>query len=183
MASAPIINPKLFTTRLPWVQQRAAVTDGSNTFVAGQFVYITSAALAQVPAAGTLLYGLTLDPSHAATDETYLSIFGENHNPVSANGAQFLINITDSAGTVGAAGSAGGTSQASVTIGTFYPLIYLASPYATIQALNSTASGTAAQNILKVVGFYNTTISPSDGDASADFNGRAIVEILGTALQ
>lgn len=179
MANAPIQFPRLIKTRGPWVQQLPIQPDGSNTFVAGQFVKLSSAVLAPYVADDTAIYGLSLDPSHASTDETYLSPFGENHNPVALASNRFVMNITDASGTIGS----GTTTQAAVSIGTFYSGTYFASPYTTVLGVDASDSGTATKNIFKVVEIYNTVSGYTDGDASGDFNGRVVVEILGTAIQ
>jgi len=178
MANAPIAYPRLYQTQGPWVQQTGSQPDASNTFVAGQFVKMASGALAPYVADDTGIYGLSLDPSHAPTDEPYASPFGENHNPVALRGNRFVMNITDGSGTVGS----GTTTQAAVTIGAFYSGTYLASPYGTVLGVDASDTGTASKNIFKVVALYNSTLA-TDGDAVGDFNGRVLVEILGTAIQ
>lgn len=188
MATAPINYPSLATVRVPWVQQREQqpnyTTDGTKPFVAGQFVLLTSGVLVPyVDTTGTAsigLYGLSLDASTlpANNPEPYATPFGQNHNPVALNGARFIMNLTDGSGTVGS----GTTTQASVTIGTLYAGRYL-STITTILGVNLADSGTATKNIFKVVGLVNAAAGYSDGDLSTDFNGRVIVEILGTAIQ
>jgi hypothetical protein len=175
---APIGFPRLFDTSNPWVMQRASLGDGSNTFVAGQFVKVSSGALAPYVADDTGIYGLALDASHASTDEAYAAPFGENHNVVDLRNSRFVMNITDGSGTVGS----GTTTQGDVAIGTLYSARYLASPYTTVLALDASDSGTATKNIFKVEALYNTQIDPG-GDAAADYNGRVIVSIIPGGIQ
>lgn len=190
MANAPINYPRLLSVRGPWVQQREQQPNytASNIlqFVAGQFVLLTSGALVPyVDTTGTAsvnLYGLALDgssyPGSTPPPEPYLTPFNQNHNPVALNGARFVMNITDGSGTVGS----GSTTQANVSIGTLYAGRYL-STTTTILGINAADSGTAGKNLFKVVGLYTVAAGYSDGDATGDFNGRAIVEIIGTAIQ
>jgi hypothetical protein len=189
MANAPIGFPRLISTRGPWVQQREAqpnyTTDATKPFVAGQFVLLTSGVLVPyIDNQGTpsvALYGLSLDASTLPVNnpEPYSTPFGQNHNPVSLyNGARFIMNVTDGSGTVGS----GTTTQAAVTIGTFYQGRYLTG-YPTVLGINAAASGTTTSYPFKVVGLYTTASGYSDGDASGDFNGRVIVEINTACIQ
>ncbi len=177
MANAPLTYPRVFDTSNPWVQQRAPLADASNTFVAGQFVNVASGALAAYAADDIIIYGLAIDPSHAATDEAYASPFGQNHNVVDPRNTRFIMNITDGSGSVGS----GTTTHAAVAIGTLYSGTYLSAP-ATILGLDASDSGTATKNIFKVEALYNTQIDPG-GDASSDKNGRVIVSIIPSAIQ
>lgn len=179
MATAPINFPKLYNdgTR-PWATQLPAVTDGSNTFVGGQFVKIATGALAPYVADDTAIYGLSLDDSHTSTTEPYAAPFGEYHNPLSLRGQTFIMNITDGSGTVGS----GSTTQADVAIGTLYSARYLASVNTSILGLDASDSGTATKNIFKVVGLYSNTLA-ADGDASTDFNGRVLVQVIESGIQ
>jgi hypothetical protein len=188
MATAPINYPRLLLTRGPWVQQREAqpnyTTDATKPFVAGQFVLLTSGVLVPyIDTTGTpsvSIYGLSLDSSTLPVNnpEPYLTPFNQNHNPVSPHSARFVMNLTDGSGTVGS----GTTTQASVTIGTLYAGRYLTSP-TTVLGVNLADSGTAGKNLFKVVGLYTQAAGYSDGDASGDFNGRVIVEIVASAIQ
>lgn len=182
MANAPIIFPRVFDTSRTWVSQRAPLGDGSNTFVAGQFVVSSSSSgvstIAKIAADGVAVWGLTLDPSHASTDEAYTAPFGENHNVVDPRGTRFIMNITDASGTVGS----GSTRIQDVTVGTLYSCVYLASPYGNILAIDASDTGTATKNIWRVEKAYDTTVDPG-GDAVGDFNGRVIVSIIETAIQ
>lgn len=179
MANAPLAFPRIFANQAQgWVQQTSAQSDGSNTFVAGQILKLSSGSLAPYVADDTAVWGLSLDVSHASTDTPDVAPFGELHNPAGLRSVRLLMNITDGSGTVGS----GSTTQADVTIGTLYSARYLATVNTAILALDASDSGTATKNIFRVVGLYNTTLA-SDGDASGDFNGRVIVEVIGTAIQ
>lgn len=179
MANAPIIYPRLWSSTAGTFPcpLRATQSDGSATLVAGHFVQVTSNALAAYVADDTAIYGLMNDPSHAATDEAYLSPYGENHNVIDPRGAVFIMNVTDASGTVGS----GSTAQSNVTIGTRYSGFYMSAP-ATALGIDASDSGTATKNIFQVVALYNTAIAP-DGDASTDKNGRVLVKIIDSAIQ
>lgn len=183
MPTAPIILPRVYSTTNTWVQQTAAQPNytadtTSFPFVAGQFVKLVSGTLRRYVADDTAIYGLSVDDAHYTTSEPYLSPFGIYHNPVALRGNRFIMNITDDSGNVGS----GSTTQGDVTLGTLYSARYLVSPYTSNLALDASDSGTATKNIFRAVGFYNQTLA-ADGDLSTDFNGRVIVEILGTATQ
>lgn len=180
MPTAPINAPRLYQNNGTWDKQRMQYPDnnGTNPFVPGQFLKVVSGLLNPYVADDTAIYGLSLDKSHATTDEPYTSPFGILHNPVSLSGNTFIMNITDGSGTVGS----GSTTQANVAIGTLYSGNYLASPYGAILGVDASDSGTATKNIFKVTGLVQSPIF-SDGDLSTDFNGRVIVEIISSAIQ
>lgn len=176
--NAPIIYPRLWSNhgQFPGIQ-REAVGDGSNTFVGQQFVRVATGALVAYAADDVNVYGLTIDGSHAATDEAYLTPFGENHNPIDPRNARFIANISDASGTVGS----GSTTHANITLGALYSGVYLSSP-TTAFAIDASDSGTSTKHIFKPVAYYNTSIAP-DGDASTDYNGRVIFEVIQSGCQ
>lgn len=174
MANAPLGRPRPYQypgTQFPGLQL-SALSDSSNTIGAAQFVKISSGVLAAYVADDTGIVGLCQDASHAATDEPYTQPFGENHNVLGLRGVTFLMNITDGSGTVGS----GSTAQSDVTIGTLYSARYLGTVDTGCLAVDASDSGTATKNIFRVVGKFPQ-------DASADFNGRVMVQILDTAIQ
>lgn len=173
MANAPIQRPRLHQTLNGWATQTSALPDGGNTFTAGQFLKVVSGTLvAYVADDVTGLAGLSQDPSHTATDEPYSAPFGESHNLIALTGQRFIMNLTDGSGTVGS----GTTTQASAVLGTLYSARYLASVDTGCLAVDLSDSGTATKNIFKIVALYPL-------DASADFNGRVVVEIIPNAIQ
>jgi hypothetical protein len=174
MANAPIGCPRPLQfpgTPFPGLQL-SALGDSSNTFVAGQFLKVSSGALAPYVADDTAICGLASDASHAATDEPYSQPFGENHNPIALRGVTFLMNITDGSGTVGS----GSTTQADVTIGTLYSARYLGTIDTSAAAIDASDTGTATKHIFRVVGKWSQ-------DASTDYNGRVMVQVIDTAIQ
>lgn len=172
MANAPIQRPRLHQTLNGWATQTSAFSDGSNTFTAGQFLKLSTGVLAPYVADDIAIAGLCQDPSHTATDEPYSAPFGENHNLIALQGQRFVMNITDASGTVGS----GSTTQTNVVLGALYSARYLATVDTGCVALDAADSGTATKNIFKAVAFWPQ-------DASGDFNGRVIVEVIPTAIQ
>lgn len=174
MANAPITRPLLKFSRstiTPALTRTAQIDNGSsNVFDTQQFVVLTTGKLAKFAADGALVYGLSPDKNHAPTDEPYTQPYGSTHNVIDPRGATFLMNITDNSGTVGS----GTTTQAAVTVGTAYSAVYLAS--LDTGALAVDASGSGSNKIWKVVGLWPE-------DATTDFNGRVLVEMVSTGIQ
>lgn len=178
MPTAPISAPRLFQNNGTWDAQRESWPDNNsvNPFVPGQLLKLVSGLLNPYVADDASIFGLSADKSHATTDEPYSAPFGVNHNPIRLNGVRLLMNLTDVSGTVGS----GTTTQGSVTVGTAYSGVYLASPYGSVLGIDR--SGGGSNKIFKVVGLYQAPTF-SDGDLSTDFNGRVLIEIVATALQ
>lgn len=167
MAQAPITKPFVASTARPEFCTRPQITDGSNTFTAFNFVYVTSNALAQCPTNATTVYGLVLDPSHAATDEPYDAPFGQLHEVVDTDQAVFVVNITDGSGNIGS----GSTTQEDVAIGSNYELLVKSGgDYDGYQFLDSSASTNV---FFRVEGRYEL-------DAATDFNGRVYASVVAT---
>jgi hypothetical protein len=167
MAQAPIGKPRVYKTQLPHVTQRAALSDGSNTFAAQQFVNVSSGNLAKVADAGTTVYGFTLDASHASTDEPYTAPFGENHNPVDVLNTMFIVNVMTSAKTVGV----GSVSAGSVVVGGEYGIAtFSSSGYTDVQGLNYSDTTNKFFRVEEIL----------PDDAAADTNGRVVVSVIAT---
>lgn len=183
--AAPIILPTVWKPRTPngVVGQLDVLGDGSNTILKQQFVLNTSGAWIKYAAAGIIVAGLMLDASTTATAEPFNALYGENHNPIDPRTCQFLMNLTDNSGTEGS----GTTTAGSVVLGQYYACRYGGTTTAALMINLTTGAVTAASAggvFWKVVGIYNTTTTGNgDGDASADFNGRVIVEIDQIGLQ
>lgn len=173
MASAPIGRPALKYSRgniTPALTRVAQVDNGSsNVFDTQQFVVLTSGKLAKYAADGALIWGLSPDKNHAPTDEPYTQPYGSVHNAIDPRGATFLMNGTDSSGTVGS----GTTTQAAFTIGTAYSSVYLGSGDTGCLAVAASGGSNA---LFKVVGYWPE-------DATTDFNGRLLVELVSTGIQ
>lgn len=179
---APIARPSVWQSTLPFVTTLPAITDGGNTFENNQFVKLSSGALAAYVADDTGIYGLTTDSSHTSNSEPYTAPYQEMHNPVQLTGQTFLMNITDGSGTVGS----GSTTQANVTIGSNYSARYLGSFDTGCTAIDASDSGSATKHIFKVVGKFQSTLSGGafpNGDASDDYNGRVMVQVIAAGIQ
>lgn len=164
MATAPINKPTLVQSGKTWPATRAEVTDASNSFVAQQFVKLSSGALAECASEDTVVYGLVLDDSHTATAEPYTAPFGQLHSPLDVQEGEFLVNITDTSGAVGS----GSTTQADVTVGTAYGLLLGSGDYDGIAFLNKDDT---TNDFFKVERLW-------PDDATTDFNGRVVCSIV-----
>lgn len=168
MAQAPVAPPQAFQIGRSNYPQITAKSDGTNTFVANQFVRIgTGGFLATIVAdAVTQAFGLTLDGSHAVTDEPYTMPFAEQHNVLGLQEATFLMNTTTSTRAVGT-----GTSSA-LTPGAVFGITYFTDTgYTNVAAVN--VSNTTAP-FFQLVDFYAN-------DSTNDTNARVIVRVIDTA--
>ncbi len=184
--AAPIIFPTVWKPKNPnaGINQLSALN--SNTAIVAQtFVLNTSNLWVKYAAAGIIVGGLMMDAGTtqalAATAEPFNALYGPNHNPIDPRSCYFLMNVTDNSGTEGS----GTTTQGSVTLGQYYATRYGATTTGALMINLTTGAVTAASAggvFWKVVGLYNSSVA-IDGDASADFNGRVIVEIDQIGLQ
>lgn len=186
--AAPIIFPQIWKPKLPNVSPGQLTARNSNTtIVKNTFVLNTSNLWVKYAAAGIIVAGLMQDAGTtqalAATAEPFNALYGPNHNPVDPRTCTFLMNLTDNSGTEGS----GTTTQGSAVLGKYYAAIYGATTTGALMINLTTAAVTPASVggvFWKVIGFYDTaTTNGIDGDASADFNGRVIVEIDQIGLQ
>lgn len=178
MANAPIRPPELkfsYGTTTPAITL-SGISGGGNTFYPQQFVKLSGSAptqsIASYVADDTAIFGLTPDGSHATTDGPQTQPYGDIHNVRSLRGSRFLVNITDASGTIGS----GSTRQQEVSIGTLYSGTYFGSPYTTVFGLDASDTGTSGKHIFRVVEYWPE-------DATSDFNGRVVIEVLSTAIQ
>lgn len=180
---APISRPYLWQSPgTPFATTLPAITDGGNTFSNNQFVKVSSGALAAYVADDTAIYGLTPDASHTSTSEPYTAPYGEFHNPIALAGQTFLMNITDGSGNVGS----GSTTLANVSIGSLYSARYLATLDTSCVAIDASDSGSATKHIFKVVAKFQSTATGGafpNGDATDDYNGRVMVQVIPSAIQ
>lgn len=167
--AAPIVLPTVANLQPPF-PCRQEQTNGDNTYNALSFVYLTSGALAKVATAATACYGLCPDQSHASTDSPVDAIWGQRHSCIDPNKAQFVVNVTTTGGTIGSST----TTQSDVSIGTGYG-VYVQSGgsydgYAFLNGADTT------NDFFRVVGYYTA-------DATDDYNGRVIVEVVNAVIQ
>lgn len=158
--------------------QKPAISDGGNTFLARSLVYITGGALAAIPTAGVLCYGITPDKSHTSTErapEILPRPFGEGelHYPFSPLDAEFEINLAALSANAPVIGAAAQT-LAAISVGTAYGINTATSgQYAGMQFLNPADT---TNTLLIVVGI------PA-GQASDDYNPRVRVKIVPSKIQ
>lgn len=164
MAQAPVAKPYVNSTTQPAFRQLSAKSDGTNSFVASQFLKLAGATSLAVVAADATNggYGLSLDGSHASTDEPYTMPFGEDHNVQGLKNTTFVVNTCTDSRAVGTGTSSG------LTIGSSYGITTFTTTGQTdVQAVN--VSNTTAA-FFTLVGFF-------PGDATTDTNARVIVRV------
>lgn len=167
MATAPINPPKptsYIGNDTPMTRAKAPVAS-STAFVAGQFVK-TPSAVTKLSAADTTVYGWAQEDASATTATPPDVLYAGYTNVVDVRNTFFLVNITDASGTIGS----GSTTQAAVSVGSVYNMVYGASPYTAVQMLNA---ATVAAPLFKVESLWPQ-------DLTTDFNGRVLVSIAST---
>lgn len=168
MANAPVNRPTAIQHdgNSAFVQRAKQPYSSATAFKEKQFVYLSSAVLVKVPAAGASVYGLALEDAVATTITPPDCLYNGTSSPLDVANTYFLVNITDASGTVGS----GTTTQAAVNVGTAYELVYGTTGYTEVQMLNAAAT---TAPFFKVNAKYSK-------DATADFNGRVICSIVAT---
>lgn len=178
MANAPVNRPRAYQYLqggTPSFRPTLAVNVAVKAY---QFVYatgnasattLTACSAAQFP---PVVYGLSVEDG-SATGTGLANIppavlYAGTISACDVNDTLFVVNITDGSGTIGS----GTTTQAAVTVGNTYQMIYAGSGDTNTQMLN--AAGTNASNaFFKVEGVF-----PDDGPTL--FNGRVIVSLAAT---
>jgi len=170
MAQAPVAPPRVYQTTRPNAMQITSASDSTNTFVAQQFVKyngVAGALTTCVAGETTAVVGLTLDASHASTDEPYTAPFGENHNCQTLQETSFVvntgINATPALGT--------GTSSGLIKGSGYGVSQFTTAGYSGVFFLDT--ANTTAQ-FFRFTDFY-------PGDSTADTNARVIVHVINTA--
>lgn len=155
--------------------QKPPLSDASNDFLAGSFVKIASGALAACVTDDLVCYGWCPDRSKAPTELPPEAPFGENHYPFSpSDNAEFEINITNGAGTIGEAG--GAPQRAAVAIGSSYGILRLTSgAHIGKQML---AADDTTNTLFTVVGF----VDGEQGSATI-YNPRVRVKVIQSKIQ
>jgi hypothetical protein len=153
--------------------QRPAITDSSNTIVAGQLVKIVSNALVQCAASDTVCYGWCVDASKLNTDRppTILPFpvgEGEFHNVFDPTNGEFEITVGNATTTAFVTATA-----AAAVIGSGFGLGLGTSTYAGLHYLN-TADTT--NKMFVVVGW-------ADGVVSSDVAPRVRVRFVNSFAQ
>lgn len=161
--------------------QKPPVSDGSNSFTAGDLVQVSAGLLQVVPAtSGTastkLVWGQTPDSSKLSTDIPPVSFFGENHYCFDLSDAIIEMNITNTAAGVGDAttnNGAAGPQLSALVIGASYGIRLDAVNYVGIQMVNVNET---TNTLVQCVG-----IAPNQ--SLSDYNGRALFKIPKAQLQ
>lgn len=171
---APQLFARTVNNRPEMLGGEDGLPDASNTFLAHNFVVLTSGALVAVASAAVLTCGLVLDASKASTavDPPY-SMFGDRHFPVNPRRQRFAVSVTDTSGHYGEADGAPQMSE--VVIGTNYGIIKL-------------SDGTHAMNVDNTTQDFFVVVEkptvfngvPQDADT---YNPVVIVEILDAVIQ
>lgn len=176
MANIPI--------RMPFMERRKdqlhiakqpLADDGTTAFFARSFVVASAAnpaLLTPVLTAGVLCYGWSPDGNHLATPTPRPpdALYGNVHWPFDPRDAQFVINITNNAATIGA----GAPALSTILIGEKYGIIRPTTGVATgFQLLNQQDT---TNDFFRVVGIY-------PGQALTDLNGLVLVELIDAVIQ
>lgn len=146
--------------------------NSSTAFVSGQFVETTGSAPNQKLTSCTAsessprVTGWAQEDAAASTTIPPTALYGDYSSVLSVKDTLFVVNVTDASGHVGSTS----TTQADVTIGTSYELVYGETGYTSIPMVNKAATTDA---FFKVVGYWPE-------DATTDFNGRVICSIVAT---
>lgn len=177
MATAPINRPRAYQYLQGATPSfRPTLNDNNaSAFKAYQFVYTSGNAAATVLNQCTaaqfppVVYGLAVEDASAtgtgAANIPPATLYAGTTSCCDVNDTLFVVNITDASGTIGS----GSTTQASVTIGTTYQMVYAGTGDTATQMLN--AAGTNVSNaFFRVEGVF-------PDDASTVFNGRVIVSL------
>lgn len=176
MAAIPVRRPTLLQQFGNMRRQKPPVTDGANSFKAGDIVQISAGALQLVPTNGVLAWGQTPDDSKAAGLKPPEAFFGENHYCFDLHEAIIEMNITNTAGGVGDSvvnNGAAGPTLSSVVIGAVHPIKTDCANFVGVQLVNTSVNTTP---LVTVVG-----IAPNQ--TTADNNPRVLFRIPQNLLQ
>lgn len=176
----PYYRPSLYARRITNRPEMCGGQNGyhdvGNTFLAHNFVVLTSNALVAVASAGVLSCGLVLDASKTGSTDVVnppYDMFGDRHFPVLLEGQRFAISVTDATGNYGQANGAPQMSE--LAVGTSYGIIKL-------------ANGTHALNVDNVSQLFFTVVEKPDvfngvKQTSATYNPVVIVEVIAACVQ
>lgn len=170
--------------RMPFMERRKdnlhvtkgpIADDGTTAFNARSFVYVNgSNFLVPVLTAGIVCFGQSPDANHLTTPTPRPpdALYGNLHWVFDPRDAQFVVNITNNAATIGA----GAPALSTILIGESYGIIRPTSGAAIgIQMLNQQDT---TNDFFKVIAIY-TGIS----QASTDLNGLVLVELVQSVIQ
>lgn len=148
--------------------QKGPQPNGGTAFLARSFVKLSSGVLVPCATGDTTCYGQAPSASKSSTDMPPTSLHGNLHWVFNPRDAEFVVNITDGSGHLGASNGAPQLSE--VVVGNEYNLYTNADGY---QMLN--VDGTNAK-FFRVLSIY-------PGQALTDYNGLVLVKLLDTVVQ
>lgn len=161
-------------TRQEQVGGEQGLPNTGNTFLAFNFLVLTSGVLAALATGATLSCGLAYDASNTNTTVNPPSdFFGGKHFPLTLEGQRFAVNITDASGHVGQTN--GAPQLSAVTLGSKYGIYKLASGQ---HALNTADTTNLFFQVVEIPSKWNSI--PQD---STTYNGIVIVEVVPTCIQ
>lgn len=164
---------------------RPAMPNGAVAFAARSFVKLSGAAPDQVLIAcvtgDTLCYGWCPDRSHLSTEtppdalykapNAIAGVYNYLHWPFALQDTIFVMNITNTAGTPGQAGSA--PQLSSVLVGQVCKLQTISSGGVLFQCLDTTVATTPFAKIVGIV----------PGQSMTDYNGLVYAEVLAANIE
>lgn len=173
-----IITPRIVGksdgTRLVKVGGENGYPDGSNTFLAGNFLVLSSGDLAALATDAVLAGAFATDDSKSSTtiDPPY-ALIGDKHFPFKLNGVKFAISVTDDSENIGEANSAPQLSE--ISVGSSYGIL----------------KGAAGLHYLNVDETSNTIFTvvekPEQFDGvfqtAATYNPVVIVQVIASKIQ
>lgn len=172
--TAPKLHARRVTNRPEMLGGEMGIPDASNTFLAHNFVVLTSGALVALASGAVLSCGLVLDESKAtSTVNPPTQMFGDRHFPVALVGQRFAISVTDASGHYTAA--LGAPQMSEITIGEKYGIIKLSDGTHALNVDNTT-------NDFFVVVEKLTQWQGQAQDANT-YNPVVIVEVIPAAIQ
>lgn len=172
---APLLQPAIVRQFGNMQVQKPPVSDGSNDFLAGSFVKLSSGNLAACATDDVVCYGWCPDKSHAPTDMPPEALYGENHWPFSPDdNAEFEINITSGAGTFGQANSA--PQRSAVSIGSSYGILRMTS--GVHNGKQFLAADDTTNTLFTVVGWVDGVNGAAD-----TYNPRVRVKVIKSKIQ
>lgn len=173
----PVAQPKLVKQDGNMNTQRPKFDEAaSQVWLPSTLVTLTSGALVRVATAGVLLYGLSPDGSHAATDKPPVAFNAQTHWPFNLNDNAILeISIT-TGGTVGS--TATGAVPSAMTLGASYGLYT-----ETAGGANLAPIGQQMLNISDTTNTLFTYVGLPDTTLATDINARVLVTPIKSKLQ
>lgn len=150
--------------------QKPVQPNGATTWPARSFVKLAAGVLTPCVTADTVCYGWCSEPSLGTPAQAPpASLYGLNHWAQDPSGpTQFIVNITDASGHIGQANAA--PQLSAVAIGASY-------------GLYRDANGVQYLNVSDTTNLFFKVIALYPGQATTDYNGLVLVELVLAAIQ